>query len=141
MSIGKGKMGIILDTSQPGLTAILKPYMAEILLEMWRIAGVGGSLSLGSMTSGEADAFCKKHDIRASPEAKRTVSRASLILGLNKLVEDGIIDYREKTGKGGFHRVYYPATDPKGFEKFVISKFVQKCNEIFEGEWWKEQPA
>ncbi len=35
-------------------------------------------------------------------------SRASVILFLNDMVDEGILEYEEKTGKGRYHRVYYP---------------------------------
>lgn len=34
-------------------------------------------------------------------------SRASVINFLNKLVEGGYLQFIEKSGKGGYHRVYY----------------------------------
>ena len=36
------------------------------------------------------------------------MSRASVIFFLNDMVDDGILRYVSKTGKGGHHRVYYP---------------------------------
>jgi len=34
------------------------------------------------------------------PDSK---SRASLIFFLNDMVEEGVLEYEEKTGKGGYH--------------------------------------
>ena len=36
----------------------------------------------------------------------QTISRASVINSLNAHVDEGILKFREKTGKGGYHRVY-----------------------------------
>ena len=36
----------------------------------------------------------------------QTISRASVINSLNDNVKEGILKYREETGKGGHHRIY-----------------------------------
>ncbi len=38
-----------------------------------------------------------------------TMSRASVISFLNRMVEEGFLEYREATGKGGHKRIYRPS--------------------------------
>jgi len=46
-------------------------------------------------------------------------SRASVIFFLNDLVEYGYADWKDATGKGGHHRLYYSELTPELFEKKV----------------------
>ena len=59
------------------------------------------------MNSGQAHKY-----LVDKPEKK---SRASVIFFLNDMVDEGILDYEEKSGKGGYHRVYYPTMTSEGF--------------------------
>ena len=63
--------------------------------------------------------------------APETISRASVILFLNKLVDSDVLDYEERTGKGGYHRVYKPAMTWPEFEDLVIWRFIEKLMLIF----------
>lgn len=49
-------------------------------------------------------------EMRDTPD-RTTVSRASIINGLNGLVEHGAVKYGEVTGKGGHRRIYSWASD------------------------------
>ena len=58
-------------------------------------------------------------------------SRASVIFSLNDMVDDGILEYEEETGKGGYHRVYYPKMDREEFAKHVKKTITEKLDEVF----------
>ena len=60
-----------------------------------------------------------------------SISRASIIIFLNKCVDYGLLGYEEKTGKGGFHRIYIPIMTWSEFENFVIWRFIEKLMLIF----------
>jgi len=45
----------------------------------------------------------------------KTISRASIINFLNAMVDEGVLDYDERTGKGGYHRVYRPKLNETSF--------------------------
>jgi hypothetical protein len=59
-------------------------------------------------------------------------SRASVINFLNDMVDEGVFDYEEKTGKGGYHRVYYPKMDWKQFAKYATKTITDKIHEVFQ---------
>ena len=47
------------------------------------------------------------------------------------MVDDGILEYEEKTGKGGYHRVYYPKMNREEFAKHVKKTITEKLDEVF----------
>ena len=61
-------------------------------------------------------------------------SRAAVIFSLNDMVDDGILEYEEKSGKGGYHRVYYPKMNKEEFAKHVKKTITDKLKEVFPSE-------
>jgi len=111
--------GMIFDTSGEGLLTLFKPYQAALLEHIW---GLNSSDRVG-VNSGDAYRFLKVH-----PDSK---SRASVIFFLNDMVEDGVLDYEEESGKGGYHRVYYPKMSREQFSRHVVETINKKLNEVF----------
>ena len=107
------------DTNQKGLFTLFKPYQAELLEHLWDL----NKKERTGFNSGEAHRF-----LLGSPEKK---SRASVIFFLNDMVDDDILDYEERTGKGGHHRVYYPKMNRDEFALFVTERITKKLNEVF----------
>jgi predicted transcriptional regulator len=66
--------------------------------------------------------------LQTLPEKK---SRASVINFLNDMVEEGILEYKEESGKGGYHRIYYPKMDRDQFVKYVTRAITDKLHEVF----------
>ena len=50
---------------------------------------------------------------------------------LDDMVEEGVLEFELKTGKGGHHRVYFPAMKPKQFKSYVIKAINDKLKEVF----------
>jgi hypothetical protein len=107
------------DTEQEGLLTLFKPYQAILLEYMWDL---NESERVG-INSGQAHKY-----LQGKPEKK---SRASVIFFLNDLVEDGILEFEERTGKGGHHRVYYPKLDREEFSLYVTKTIKDKLTETF----------
>ena len=107
------------DTSQKGLNTLFKPYQSDLLEHIWEINSEGRV----GINSGQAYKY-----LQSLPDRK---SRASVIFFLNDMVDDGILDYEEKSGKGGYHRVYYPKMNREEFASYVITTITNKLNEIF----------
>ncbi len=107
------------DTSERGLHTVFKPYQAALLEHIWEL----NNFSRVGVTSGQAHEFLKDH-----PDSK---SRASVIFFLNDMVDEGVLNYEERTGKGGYHRVYYPKMDREQFAKYVVETITDKLNEVF----------
>ena len=107
------------DTSEKGLLTLFKPYQPALLEHIWEL----NNPERTGITSGQAHEFLKGH-----PDSK---SRASVINFLNEMVEEGVLDYEERTGKGGYHRVYYPKMNREQFAQHVINTISGKLKEVF----------
>lgn len=107
------------DTSEKGLLTLFKPYQAALLEHIWEL-NEGGVVGVNS---GQAYRFLQDH-----PDKK---SRASVIFFLNDMVEEGVLSYEERTGKGGYHRVYYPKMDREQFAQYVVNSITKKLKEVF----------
>ena len=110
---------MIFDTSGEGLLTLFKPYQAFLLERIWEL----NSGERVGVSSGDAHRFLQGH-----PDSK---SRASVIFFLDDLVEEGVLEYEEESGKGGYHRVYYPKMDREQFARYVIKTITDKLSEVF----------
>jgi predicted transcriptional regulator len=63
-----------------------------------------------------------------------SISRPAIIVAMNRLVDHGVLGFREGTGKGGHHRIYYPLMDEKGYKKYVIKTMVESLLRDFPEE-------
>ncbi len=106
------------DTKQEGLLTLFKPYQVVLMEHIWDL----NKNERVGITSREAHQF-----LSGKPEKK---SRASFINFLSDMVEEGILGYEEKTGKGGYHRVYYPLMDRDGFQKYITENINSKLKNI-----------
>ena len=76
---------------EKGIETVFKPYQSEALRLIHE---------KGHMTSGEVDTALKRRTIK--------ISRASVIFFLNAMVDEELLLFTLKSGKGGFRRVYKP---------------------------------
>ena len=81
------------DTTKKGLLSAFKPYQVEILKFLME--------KKESAVSGEVWLHLNKHE-----DTDMHMSRASAIFFLNDMVDEGIVSFCEKSGKGGYHRCY-----------------------------------
>ena len=107
------------DTDKEGLHTLFRPYQALLLEHLWEL----NSESRVGVNSGQAHRY-----LLDTPEK---MSRASVINFLNDMVDEGILDYEEKTGKGGYHRVYYPKMDREEFSVYVTELIKKKLSDAF----------
>ena len=110
---------MIFDTSEKELLTLFKPYQAALLEHIWEL----NEDDRVGITSGEAYKFLQNH-----PDSK---SRASVIIFLNDMVEEGTLSYEEESGKGGYHRVYYPKMNREQFAQHIVETITKKLAEIF----------
>jgi len=89
--------GFKFDPSKPGLRKTLKEYEEFGLRFLWSVDESGANSRVVWEAVNE----------RLGEEDSK--SRATIILSLNKLVDWGVLGFREGTGKGGHHRIYYSA--------------------------------
>jgi predicted transcriptional regulator len=114
--------GFKFDHEKEGLSKTLKKYEEVALKYVWSIGeeGVG---------SGKTWAITNE---RLGPD--KTVSRASVIFFLNRMVDQGVMNYRTATGKGGHHRVYYPVLDEKAYKKHILKTIIESLMRDFPEE-------
>ena len=100
-------MPITFDTSGEGLAMVLKDYQEVALRYLWRLDGEGAS---------SRDVWMQ---VNEDLTGKRTISRASIINFLNSMVDEGVLNYTEITGKGGHRRIYSAKYDEAGFKQYI----------------------
>jgi hypothetical protein len=47
------------------------------------------------------------------------------------MVEEGVLEYEEESGKGGYHKVYYPKMNREQFARYVVETIKDKLNKVF----------
>jgi hypothetical protein len=61
--------------------------------------------------------------------APKTISRASVIFFLNRLVDQGVCNFRDATGKGGHHRIYFIVMTREEFWKWLAKLIAERLVE------------
>ena len=110
------------DPSERGLRKVLREYEELELRFLWSVGESGGN----SRVVWEA--------VNERLGAGDSKSRATIILSLNKLVDWGVLGFREGTGKGGHHRIYYPLMDEVGFLLYLLETMVESMRRDFPEE-------
>ena len=110
------------DPSKHGLRKTLKEYEEISLRYIWN-QGENGE---GSGKTWKA--------VNEALGQDKSSSRASVIFFLNRMVDQGVLDYRSATGKGGHHRVYYPIMDERGYKKYLLKTVVESLMRDFPEE-------
>ena len=64
----------------------------------------------------------------------RSISRASIISFLNRMVERGVLAYKEVTGKGGHRKIYHTVLDEEGFIMQTLETLCQNIMADFPEE-------
>jgi len=105
-----------IDINESGLPMMFKPYQYYLLHHIWE--KVKESEPIGS---GKAHEFIQTTDDKKS--------RASVIFFLNDMVDEGVLGWHDRTGKGGHHRLYYPLMNEAQFWKHVAKKVYVKIIE------------
>jgi predicted transcriptional regulator len=110
------------DPSKQGLRKTLKEYEEIALRYVWSLSEEG----VGSGKTWKA--------VNEALGPDKSMSRASVIFFLNRMVEQGVLDYRSASGKGGYHRVYYPVMDERGYRKYLLKTVVKSLMRDFPEE-------
>ena len=110
------------DPNGHGLRKTLKEYEETGLRYVWS----QGEKGVGSGKTWKA--------VNEALGPDKSISRASVIFFLNRMVDQGVLDYRTATGKGGHHRVYYPIMDERGYKKHLLRTVVESLMRDFPEE-------
>ena len=108
--------------AEEGLGKVLKDYQIEALKLVWTIGEV-------SVNSREAWQHANK-----ALKGIRTISRASIIKFLNAMVNEGVLNYKVETCKGGTRRIYAPRLNEGGFKKYVAKMVISSLIRDFPEE-------
>jgi len=103
-------MPMEMDLSKTGYKMFFKPYQVQALRYLWTVK--------------EAKSKEVWDHVKGSVEG--SISRASIINSLNAMVDNGILDYTENTGKGGHHRVYRHRYTEAQLKEYLASLFIGK---------------
>jgi predicted transcriptional regulator len=110
------------DPSKNGLRKTLKEYEEIALRYIWAQGDIGAG-------TGKT---CKVVNEALGPD--KSISRASVIFFLERMANQGVLDYRSATGKGGRHRIYYPIMDERGYKKHLLKTVVESMMRDFPTE-------
>ena len=96
------------NPAETGLRKTLREYEEIALRYIWDVGDEGA----GSGKTWE-------HANKVLSEGK-SISRASVIMYLNRMVDEGVLGFRDATGKGGHHRIYITKLDESGYKKYIV---------------------
>jgi len=114
-------MTLIFNPDSDGLSKVFRDYQEEALRLVWNIGSEGViSREVWIQVNQNLDG--------------KTISRASIINFLNSLVDEGVLDFEERTGKGGYHRVYRPRLDENEFKKYLAETVISSLMKDFPTE-------
>jgi len=101
----QGILPVKIDFAKTGLESCFKPYKVLMLMHAW-------ATLTQEEPEGSGKLWLKVNELLPDGETK---SRASVIFAANDFVDMGIWDFRDATGKGGHHRLYYPLLSQEEF--------------------------
>jgi predicted transcriptional regulator len=107
------------DPSKPRLRKILREWEELALRYVWSM-GEEGAISLP---------ICE--NVSEQLGVGESISRASVIVFMNRLVDQGVLAYREGTGKGGVHKIYFPLMDEEEYVKYITKTMVESLMRDF----------
>ena len=96
------------DPAETGLRKTLREYQEIALKYIW---------SLGDEGAGSGKTW--EHVNKELGEGK-SISRASVIIYLNRMVDEVVLGFRDATGRGGHHRIYITKLDESGYKKYIV---------------------
>ena len=110
------------NPAETGLRKTLRAYEEIALRYIW---------SLGEEGAGSGKTW--EHVNKELGEGK-SISRASIIMYLNRMVDEGVLGFRDATGKGGHHRIYVTKLDESGYKKYIVRTLLDSVSRDFPKE-------
>ena len=101
-----------LDTGKKGLEMFFKKWQVESLRFLWNIYPEG------------ANSRVVHENVNESLHG--SISRASVINYLNRMVDEALLTYTETTGKGGHQRVYTMKYGETEFKQHIAGLIITK---------------
>ena len=110
------------NPAETGLRKTLREYEEIALRYIW---------STGDEGAGSGKTW--EHANKELEEGK-SISRASIIFYLNRMVEEGVLGFRVATGKGGHHRIYVTKLDESGYKKYIVRTLLESVSKDYPNE-------
>ncbi len=101
-------MPLKMDTSKTGLEMFFKPWQVQALKHLQQIHPKGAN----------------SRGVHRTVTRKNVISRTSIIIFLDRCVDDDLMSYTEATGKGGRHRVYVLAVTGRGLKEYLADEVI-----------------
>ncbi len=101
------------NPAETGLRKTLREYEEIALRYIWSVGDEGA----GSGKTWE--------HVNEELDKGKSISRASIINYLNRMVDGGVLGFRDATGKGGHHRIYITKLDERGYEKYLVRTILE----------------
>lgn len=120
-------MDVTVDLSLNGMPMLFKEYQEKALRVVWDSEEGVISREVWEAVNKQMGA---KENGREASYHKPSISRASIINFLNAMVDLEVLGYTERTGKGGYHRVYRPLMTEMELWLAVRGAMVQKFNAL-----------
>jgi len=111
-------MTLTFDPAGTGLAKVLRDYQIEALRFVWK----------------EGERGVNSREVWQHANKMGKISRASIINFLNAMVDEGVLSYKEETGKGGHRRIYSPKLDENGFKKYIAETVISSLIRDFPEE-------
>ena len=113
-------MTLKFDPEKKGLAKVLRDYQQEALKSVWKNSEKG-------LTTGEVFEY-------VNGKIDGSISRASIINFLKAMADEGVLNYTERTGIGGIHRVYTPRLNESEFKIHVAQTMISSLLKDFPEE-------
>ena len=113
-------MPLTFNPEQNGLAKVLRDYQQEALRSVW--------------TNGENGITSREVYEYVNEKIDGSISRASIINFLAAMADEGVLNYTERTGKGGYHRVYTAQLNESEFKTYVAQTMITSLLKDFPEE-------
>jgi predicted transcriptional regulator len=115
--VGDIDMTLIFNPGEKGLAKVLRDYQQEALKSVWKNGENG-------ITSREVYEY-------VNGKLEGSISRASIINFLKAMADEGVLNYTERTGKGGYHRVYTARLNESEFKTYIAQTMISSLLKSF----------
>ena len=102
------------------MAKVLRDYQLEALNHLWK--------------NGENGQNTRQTYEYVNGKIEGSISRASIINFLKAMADEGVIEYTERGGKGGMHRVYTPRLNESEFKIYVAQTMISSLVKDFPEE-------
>lgn len=125
-------MVFVVDPSKEGLGKVLKPWEEIAMRYVWASTQLSRMPAVSYVQVGSRDVYYQVN--KELEEQGESISRASVINFLNRMVDEDVLDVEFETCKGGKKGMYAPKLDESGFKKKVARDVIESLLGDFEDE-------